>query len=47
MSATGKLHKIETFLEKLGKDYPSETEAFLNFMQKAEGAWRWTGRPRS
>jgi AhpD family alkylhydroperoxidase len=37
MSATGKLKKIDRFLDKLGKDYPSETQAFMNFMQKAEG----------
>lgn len=37
MSVTGKLHKIEKFLDKLGQDYPAETQAFMNFMQKAEG----------
>lgn len=36
MSMTEKLGEIETLLNGLQKDYPSETKAFLNFMQKAE-----------
>lgn len=31
-----RLEEINRFLEKLGQDYPAETDAFLNFMQKAE-----------
>lgn len=36
MTMAGRLEEIQQFLHKLGKDYPSETEAFLDFMQKAE-----------
>lgn len=36
MSMATRLNEIEQFLDRLGKDYPSETEAFFNFMQKAE-----------
>lgn len=36
MNMSGRLKEINTFLERIGKDYPSETEAFFNFMQKAE-----------
>lgn len=37
MSAKKKLQEIETLIGCLQKDYPSETQAFLNFMSKAEG----------
>lgn len=37
MSMKGKLKKIEKFLDTMSKDYPVETEAFMNFMQKTEG----------
>lgn len=36
MSMSERLQEINQFLEKLGTDYPNETEAFFNFMQKAE-----------
>ena len=36
MSMQDRLHEIETLLEGLQHRYPSETKAFLNFMQKAE-----------
>lgn len=36
MTMSGRLQEINVFLERIGKDYPSETEAFFNFMQKAE-----------
>ena len=31
-----KLEEIKTLTEKLRKDYPMETDAFLGFLQKAE-----------
>ena len=37
MSMSGKLKKIEKFLDTLGRDYPTETQACMNFMRKAEG----------
>lgn len=37
MSMTEKLDQVETLLETLKRDYPTETDAFLNFTQKAEG----------
>ena len=36
MDMSGRLQEINTFLDRIGQDYPSETEAFFNFMQKAE-----------
>jgi len=36
MKMIQRLKDIEAFLDTLGKDYPEETRAFLNFMQKAE-----------
>ena len=36
MSMQDRLHEIETLLGDLQHSYPSETRAFLNFMQKAE-----------
>jgi AhpD family alkylhydroperoxidase len=36
MTMSGRLQEIHQFLDKLGKDFPSETEAFFNFMQTAE-----------
>lgn len=36
MTMSDKLQEIQQFLDKLGKDFPKETEAFFNFMQTAE-----------
>lgn len=36
MSMSTRLQEIDSFLGKLGEDYPEETQAFFNFMQKAE-----------
>lgn len=36
MNVSGRLQEINGFLDKLGKEYPAETEAFFNFMKKAE-----------
>jgi len=36
MQMSERLTDIQRFLETLGKDYPAETRAFLNFMQTAE-----------
>jgi AhpD family alkylhydroperoxidase len=36
MSMSMRLQEIDQFLDRLGKDYPEETQAFFNFMQKAE-----------
>ena len=32
----GKLNEVATLIEDLQKDYPTETNAFLGFMKKAE-----------
>jgi AhpD family alkylhydroperoxidase len=37
MSMSDKLNQINELTKKLQSNYPSETGAFLNFMQKAEG----------
>ena len=36
MSMSTRLQEIDRFIDQLGKDYPEETQAFFNFMQKAE-----------
>lgn len=36
MTMIDRMNEIEGFLDRLGKDYPEETQAFFNFMQKAE-----------
>ena len=36
MNMSGRLQEINAFLDRIGKDYPKETEAFFNFMQTAE-----------
>lgn len=36
MGMSERLQEIDQFLQKLGEDYPNETGAFFNFMQKAE-----------
>ena len=37
MRMQDKLDEINALMGRLQKDYPSETKAFLNFMNKAEG----------
>ncbi len=37
MHMQDKLDEINALMSRLQKDYPSETKAFLNFMNKAEG----------
>lgn len=36
MKMAQRLQEIQQFLDRLGTDYPQETQAFLNFMQTAE-----------
>lgn len=36
MTMIERMKEIEAFLDRLGKEYPQETEAFLNFMKTAE-----------
>ncbi len=38
MSMTDKLSEIQHLLKSLHSEFPSETSAFLNFMQKTESA---------
>lgn len=36
MNMSGRLEEINEFLDRLGKEYPAETESFFNFMRQAE-----------
>lgn len=36
MTMVTRLKEIQQFLDRLGTDYPSETQAFFNFMHTAE-----------